>query len=143
MTFIYALMAGKLVLYVGHTKNLKQRRSQHKCKSSGTGSVDIPDYMEWDIVLLEECEHEGRIKREAYWYDILMPFYNLVRPGSMTEAWWRQKTEMRERNMKKFLEERAKKKLNGGGGGLAGIPQNHTEQNEPRADDDGEPEEGG
>ncbi len=75
-------MWGDLVLYVGKTiRKLNCRANMHRSRINNTHSRYIPDYMDWGIKLLEECSDEQAIKREQYWYDTLMPFYNNKRPG--------------------------------------------------------------
>ncbi len=37
--------------------------------------------MDWDIVLLDEVPDEDGAKWEQYYYDELMPLYNVRRPG--------------------------------------------------------------
>ena len=75
-------MWGELVLYVGHTvRTLRRRAYEHRCKKSNTTySRFIPDDIDWDIVLLEECTTEMAIMREQYYYDSLKPLYNKCRP---------------------------------------------------------------
>jgi hypothetical protein len=79
---IYALIWGELVLYVGQTNaSLKVRASKHRTPSNQTCSRYIPKYMDWDIVLLDEVPDEDGAKWEQYYYDELMPLYNVRRPG--------------------------------------------------------------
>jgi len=82
MAYIYALMWGELVLYVGHTvQTLRQRANRHRCKKDNRCySRFIPDDIDWDIVLLEECTTEMALMREQYYYDSLKPLYNKCRP---------------------------------------------------------------
>lgn len=81
-------MWGALVLYVGKTiRPLNKRAIEHRClKKNGTSSRYIPDYMEWEIKLLEECPDDQGTTREQFWYDTLMPLYNYQRPGQDWEA---------------------------------------------------------
>jgi len=82
MARIYALMAGQLVLYVGQTKrDLSKREYGHRHYSNATTSKHIPDYVDWTIQLLEECDDVQSTAREQYYYDILKPLYNRCRPG--------------------------------------------------------------
>ena len=79
---IYALMWGELILYVGKTvRSLKQRAASHRTSSNMACSKYIPDYMDWEIVLVDEVSDEEGTKWEQYYYDELMPLYNLYRPG--------------------------------------------------------------
>ena len=79
---IYALMWGELILYVGKTvTSLKQRAASHRTPSNMTCSKYIPDYMDWEIVLVDQVPNEEGTKWEQYYYDELMPLYNLYRPG--------------------------------------------------------------
>jgi hypothetical protein len=82
MTKIYALMCGQLVLYVGQTiHTLKQRERKHRSKGNNCCSKYIPKDIDWETVLLEECEDDIAITREQHYYDTLKPFYNRCRPG--------------------------------------------------------------
>jgi len=82
MTRIYALVSGQLVLYVGQTIcTLRKRETEHRCKGNTTCSKHIPDDIDWEIKLLEECEDDIATTREQYYYDTLKPFYNRCRPG--------------------------------------------------------------
>lgn len=85
MAFIYALVCGDLILYVGQTKHPKQRSNDHKKKNSGVGSGDIPVHIDWEMRILEECQHSDRLYRERYWYDLLKPLYNKRVPGKTKE----------------------------------------------------------
>jgi hypothetical protein len=79
---IYALMWGELVLYVGKTTmNLKERAYAHKYDTNTTTSKYIPEYIDWDIVLVDEVSDEDGTKWEQHYYDELMPLYNRYRPG--------------------------------------------------------------
>jgi hypothetical protein len=82
MAKIYELVSGQLCLYVGKTVQTLQRRvNDHRCKSNTTFSKHIPDYTDWDIKLIEECDDALATKREQYWYDTKKPLYNYKRPG--------------------------------------------------------------
>jgi len=82
MARIYALMAEQLVLYVGQTKrDLRKRELEHRHWSNATTSRYIPDYIDWTIHLLEECDDIYSTQRERYYYDTLKPLYNRYRPG--------------------------------------------------------------
>jgi len=52
-----------------------------KGSSSGRGSRDIPTWIGWEMVLLEECADDLGIAREQHYYDTLKPLYNYKRPG--------------------------------------------------------------
>jgi hypothetical protein len=79
---IYALMWGELVLYVGKTeRSLKVRATAHRSQANNTCSRYIPDYMDWEIVLVDQVPDEEGTKWEQYYYDELMPLYNYCRPG--------------------------------------------------------------
>lgn len=85
---IYALAWGNLILYVGQTNaSLKQREASHRCPSNTACSKYIPDYMDWEIILLDEVPDEEATKWEQYYYDELMPLYNKYRPGQTIEEW--------------------------------------------------------
>jgi len=81
MVFIYALMSGQLVLYIGQTKDMKTRELYHRSKHNKCSSCDIPTYIDWQIKRIEECEADQRFIREQYWYDTLKPLYNKIRPA--------------------------------------------------------------
>ena len=82
MTMIYALVWGQLVLYVGQTiQTLRKREREHRSKGNRASSKYIPDDIDWEIKLLEECEDDIATMREQYYYDTLKPFYNNNRPG--------------------------------------------------------------
>jgi len=91
MVYIYALMSGQLVLYVGKTKRLKRREWQHRKRYSQCSKY-IPDYMEWTMKVLEETTEALGTTREQYFYDTLDPLYNHKRPGQTKEEY--QKTEV-------------------------------------------------
>ena len=85
---IYALVWGDLILYVGQTNaSLKQRAASHRCSSNTACSKYIPDYMDWEIVLVDTVPDDEATKWEQYYYDELMPLYNKYRPGQTTEEW--------------------------------------------------------
>lgn len=79
--WIYALVSGELILYVGQTKSIERRMREHKNKKTGTGSTDIPAYIDWDLRILEKVLQDEKVVRERYWYDVLKPLYNKIRPG--------------------------------------------------------------
>jgi len=83
MTFIYALVSGQLVLYVGQTKEccLKHREKGHRSKSNMCSTRHIPNYIDWTIQLLEEVSEDQETIKEQYYYDLLKPLYNAHRPG--------------------------------------------------------------
>jgi transketolase C-terminal domain/subunit len=82
MAKIYELVSDQLCLYVGKTGvSLGERASRHRCKGNTTFSRHIPDYTEWDIKLIEECDDAVATEREQYWYDTKKPLYNYKRPG--------------------------------------------------------------
>ena len=85
---IYALMWGDLILYVGQTNaSLKQREASHRTPSNTTCSKYIPDYMDWEIILVDQIPDDEATKWEQYYYDELMPLYNRARPGQTKEEW--------------------------------------------------------
>ena len=85
---IYAFVWGDLILYVGQTNaSLKQREASHRCPSNTACSKYIPDYMDWEIVLVDTVPDDEATKWEQYYYDELMPLYNVYRPGQTTEEW--------------------------------------------------------
>jgi predicted GIY-YIG superfamily endonuclease len=77
--FIYTLVSGQLILYIGKTVNLERRRCKHRSKFNTTSSRHIPSYIDWEIKLLEECSTDASNLREQYWIDELKPFYNEVK----------------------------------------------------------------
>lgn len=81
-------MWGRLVLYVGKTtQTLRKRESKHRSIGNRSHSKYIPDDIDWEMVLLEECEDNIAISREQYYYDTLKPFYNNNRPGQTPEEY--------------------------------------------------------
>jgi hypothetical protein len=79
---IYALVSDYLILYVGKTNtSLKQREASHRTPSNTTCSKDIPDYMDWEVVLVDEIPDDEATQWEQHYYDELMPLYNRYRPG--------------------------------------------------------------
>ena len=82
MASIYALMSGQLCLYIGSTiQSLATRASAHRTGFNYCGSTNIPEYIDWDIVLLEECPVESRYVREGFYYNKMTPLYNERIPG--------------------------------------------------------------
>ena len=110
MVKIYALMSGQLVLYVGQTRcHLNKRRREHECKTNTSSSRDIPDYVDWDIQLLEECPPSSRKIRERYWYETLKPLYNNAHPGlsrKETKDMWRLRKAKQECEQQKQVDHR-------------------------------------
>jgi len=95
MTLIYALKAGELVLYVGRTtRPLSERARGHRSVGNDATSKYIPDWIDWEMVLLEECADDMGIVREQYYYDSLKPWYNRCRPGQ-TDREFRQTEEQK------------------------------------------------
>lgn len=83
MVKIYALISGELILYVGKTTNLKRRERFHRSRYlNSTGSKNIPKDTEWTMKLLETVSDEIGYLRERYYFDTLMPLYNINRPGN-------------------------------------------------------------
>jgi hypothetical protein len=75
MATVYALMWGQLCLYVGSTiQTLKKREYKHRYRT------DIPDYMDWTMVVIESCSADTRRVREQFFYETMHPLYNQVRP---------------------------------------------------------------
>jgi hypothetical protein len=79
---IYALVSGQLVLYVGKTTmELCKRESSHRCRSNTACSKNIPEHIDWEIVLIDDVEEDESVMWEQLYYDELMPLYNTYRPG--------------------------------------------------------------
>jgi len=79
---IYALMSRQLVLYVGKTKQtLKDREGRHRGRWNEAHSKYIPDWIDWEIKLLEEVPDDQATTKEQHYYDTLKPLYNRNRPG--------------------------------------------------------------
>ena len=96
MVFIYALMSGQVVLYVGQTiQTLKKREYGHRCKVNEASSKHIPDYIDWTMELLEECDEASKTIREQYYYDTLKPLYNEYRPGQTPKEYRRNNQDKR------------------------------------------------
>ena len=110
MVKIYALVSGKLVLYVGKTiQSLKQRECEHANKNNTTSSRHIPDYVDWTIKLLEEVTDDQSVLKEQYYYDTLKPLYNTYRPGNI-EKQLRDSDSYRQKHRLEQQRYRAKKK---------------------------------
>ena len=81
--YIYALVSGQLILYVGKSKYLKLREEYHRSKKyNDCGSRDIPDYIDWEIIKLEKVIEDISNIRERYYYDTLKPLYNINKPSN-------------------------------------------------------------
>lgn len=80
MKYIYALVSGQLILYVGQTVNLKDRERHHRADYNDCASRYIPDYIDWTMKVLEVVENKEAKIKECHYYDILKPLYNEVRP---------------------------------------------------------------
>jgi len=100
--FVYKLEYEGLVLYVGRTKDMRNRYYHHcNKKDSSCGSREIPDHMPWTMVLLEECEDVLATSREQHFFDTLKPLYNMNRPGQTHKEYRRAHPEVyREANRK-------------------------------------------
>jgi hypothetical protein len=99
---VYKLEYEGLILYVGKTKDMRNRYYQHCCRENNScGSRDIPLDMQWKMVLLEECEDVSGASREQFYYDALKPLYNIKRPGQTQKEYRRAHPEVhREVNRK-------------------------------------------
>ena len=81
--YIYALVSGQLILYVGKSKNLKLREEYHRSKKyNDCGSKDIPDYIDWEMIKLESVTEDIANIKERYYYDTLKPLYNINKPSN-------------------------------------------------------------
>jgi len=89
---IYALVSGDLILYVGKTNaSLKQRAASHRCPSNTACSKYIPEYIHWEIILIDEIPDDEATQWERYYYDELMPLYNKNIPGRTALEWHKDK----------------------------------------------------
>jgi hypothetical protein len=89
---IYALVCDGLILYIGKTKiSLKDRESVHRCPSNKAFSKYIPDYIDWEIVLVDTVPDDETTQWERYYYDELMPLYNKNVPGRTSLEWAKDK----------------------------------------------------
>jgi excinuclease UvrABC nuclease subunit len=101
--FIYKLEYEGLVLYVGQTKNMKNRYCQHCNKKNKTsGTREIPEDMHWTMVLLEDCEDVLATSREQHFFDTLKPLYNKQRPGQSQREYEAAHSEQRREVMRKY-----------------------------------------
>lgn len=72
--------------YIGASVNVANRLSQHFRIAKNYNHLplyaDILKYGRdnFEFELLEQCERETMLEREQYYYDLLQPEYNLVRP---------------------------------------------------------------
>jgi group I intron endonuclease len=75
--------------YIGSSKNIKERIRHHfDVANERATKYDHPLYkdiclfgkenFEWNI--LEICEEKELISNEQYWYDLVKPKYNIIRP---------------------------------------------------------------
>jgi hypothetical protein len=81
--YIYALVSGELILYVGKSKHLKLREEYHRSKRyNDCGSRDIPDCIDWEMKKLEKVTEDIANIRERYYYDTLKPLYNINKPSN-------------------------------------------------------------
>ena len=102
--FVYKLEYEGLILYVGKTKNMRNRYYKHcNKKDSSCGSRDIPDNMPWTMTLLEECEDVLAISREQHFFDTLKPLYNKQRPGQTWQEYRRAHQEQHREAYRKYL----------------------------------------
>lgn len=102
--FVYKLECEGLVLYVGKTKNMKERYYNHCSRKNRCGSGEIPNDMVWKMVLLEECEDVVGTSREQYYYDTLKPLYNRCRPGQTNREYKRTHPEKMRENNRRYRE---------------------------------------
>ena len=80
--YIYALVSGQLILYVGKSKYIKLREKLHRSKRyNNCGSREIPDYIDWEMIKLEKVTENIANIRERYYYDTLNPLYNKNKPS--------------------------------------------------------------
>lgn len=88
MIHIYALVSGQLVLYIGKTsQSLTEREYFHRHSSNRCNSKNIPEYIDWNIKLLETVpDNQGGVKEQSY-YDTLKPLYNRQRPGQTKQEY--------------------------------------------------------
>jgi len=101
--FIYMLQYEGLVLYVGKTKNMKNRYSKHCNRKDSCGSRNIPDDFHWTMVLLEECEDVLATSREQHFFDTLKPLYNKQRPGQSRREYQRTHPEAHKESCRKWI----------------------------------------
>lgn len=75
--------------YIGGSVNAKGRKSNHfnrdarKYYGRYRLHTDIVNYGKenFSFEVIEECKREELLEREQYWYDVLKPTYNVVRPA--------------------------------------------------------------
>ena len=81
--YIYALVSGELILYVGQTTHLTLREEMHRSiRYNNCGSREIPDYIDWEMIKLEKVSDDIVNIRERYYYDTLKPLYNKNKPNN-------------------------------------------------------------
>ena len=73
--------------YIGSSVDVAQRIGNHMNRDSRLYPdkefyKDVKKYgwKNFEFEIIEVCEPENKIEREAYWYDQLKPEYNMVRP---------------------------------------------------------------
>ena len=101
--FVYKLEYEGLVLYVGKTKDMRNRYYKHcSRKNHSCGTRDIPLDMPWKMSVLEECEGVMGVSREQFYYDTLKPLYNKYRPGQTNAEWRRLHSEKVRETYRKY-----------------------------------------
>jgi hypothetical protein len=91
MVKIYALMSGEEVLYVGKTvQTLRERARGHRKPDNKCCSKNIPQHVQWEIQLIEECEDEDAAVRERHYIETLIPPYNTQIPGRKRAEYYKE-----------------------------------------------------
>jgi group I intron endonuclease len=83
--------------YVGQSINIEKRISYHKSKRFNENAQEYDyvlykalrkyDWKDFKITILEEVENEEDLTaREEYWYNLLEPEYNMIKPGEAFKA---------------------------------------------------------
>jgi excinuclease UvrABC nuclease subunit len=71
-------MDSDLVLYVGRATNMRNRLYKHRSAKSSSVANEFPDYIDWVMTQLEECDETNQREREQYWMNKLNPLYNKI-----------------------------------------------------------------
>ncbi len=83
--------------YVGQSLDIEKRISYHKSTRFNQNAREYDyvlykalrkyDWKDFKIVVLEEVENEENLPiREEYWYNLLEPEYNMIKPGKAFKA---------------------------------------------------------
>jgi hypothetical protein len=92
MPVVYCLHTLGLIWYVGSTKCIRKRKSDHLCGRTEEERNDwIPDMYDIEFKILEEITSDNLRQRERFYIETLKPLYNLRVPartlGEASRVW--------------------------------------------------------